>query len=574
MKTITKFIFIFSILISYASIAQVGIGTTTPESSSMLDVESTDKGILIPRMTLAQKLAITNPATGLLVYQTDDNTGVWYYDGTTWFKALQNTIGVIDDLGDGKSDNDGSDNGSSIFLGIDSGFNDDSSDNRNIGIGLNTLTANTTGNNNVAIGNNALSSNIDENFNIAIGTHALSNSTAINSTIAIGYEAMMNAVSGSQNMAIGYQALSQTINSSYNTAVGASSLRDNTTGEYNSALGHNTLSLNTTGSSNTAVGSFALSNNTTGNNNTAIGASALSDNTASNNTAIGSGSMFSNTIGSNNTAIGSGTLFNNIDGSNNIAIGDNVLGGNTSGSFNVALAGLSVNTSGSENIAIGAMEFNTIGVGNTAIGINALFNNVDGNYNTVFGHSAFLTGTNFSNSTAIGYQAEPGASNAIRIGNAAITTIGGFANWTNVSDRRFKTNIKEDIVGLDFILKLRPVSYQLDMDAIAKYNNTPDSLRLKEAERLKGLEIQTGFIAQEVEAAAIESNFNFHGIDKPKNKNDYYGLRYAEFVVPIVKSIQEQQSLIKKNDKSIQKLEQKLEQLETILVTIQSGGQR
>jgi hypothetical protein len=50
----------------------------------MLDVVSTNKGVLIPRMTAAQRGAITLPAAGLLVYQTDAPAGFWYYDGATW----------------------------------------------------------------------------------------------------------------------------------------------------------------------------------------------------------------------------------------------------------------------------------------------------------------------------------------------------------------------------------------------------------------------------------------------------------------------------------------------------------
>ena len=55
---------------------QVGINTdgSAPESSAMMDVKSTDKGILIPRMTIAQRDAISSPANGLLVYVTDDNS--------------------------------------------------------------------------------------------------------------------------------------------------------------------------------------------------------------------------------------------------------------------------------------------------------------------------------------------------------------------------------------------------------------------------------------------------------------------------------------------------------------------
>jgi hypothetical protein len=62
--------------------AQVGIGTTTPNPSAAVDITSTDKGLLIPQMTAAQRTAITNPATGLLVIQTDGTAGFYYNAGT------------------------------------------------------------------------------------------------------------------------------------------------------------------------------------------------------------------------------------------------------------------------------------------------------------------------------------------------------------------------------------------------------------------------------------------------------------------------------------------------------------
>jgi hypothetical protein len=67
-----------------SSIAQVGVGTTTPSPSAQLDVNSNSKGILIPRMTAAQKDAIVAPATGLLIYQSDGTAGFYYYTGTLW----------------------------------------------------------------------------------------------------------------------------------------------------------------------------------------------------------------------------------------------------------------------------------------------------------------------------------------------------------------------------------------------------------------------------------------------------------------------------------------------------------
>lgn len=81
MKNIIFFLFL---CFNLPALAQVGINTTNPHPSSMLELNSTSSGILIPRMTSAQKTAIATPATGLLVYQTDGTIGFWYFDGVIW----------------------------------------------------------------------------------------------------------------------------------------------------------------------------------------------------------------------------------------------------------------------------------------------------------------------------------------------------------------------------------------------------------------------------------------------------------------------------------------------------------
>jgi hypothetical protein len=69
--------------------------------------------------------------------------------------------------------------------------------------------------------------------------------------------------------------------------------------------------------------------------------------------------------------------------------------------------------------------------------------------------------------------------------------------------------------------------------------------------------VYNGFIAQEVEAAAAKLNYNFSGVDKPQTKDGLYGLRYGDFVVPLVKAVQE--------------LSQKVEKLEAALAEKNSG---
>ncbi|MFK2819658.1 FISUMP domain-containing protein [Flavobacteriaceae sp. LMIT009] len=80
------FLIIFLIVLGYNShtMAQVGIGTTEPDPSSMLDIQSVVKGLLIPRMTTVERNNISNPAEGLMVYQTDNTPGFYYFNGNTW----------------------------------------------------------------------------------------------------------------------------------------------------------------------------------------------------------------------------------------------------------------------------------------------------------------------------------------------------------------------------------------------------------------------------------------------------------------------------------------------------------
>lgn len=93
-KTIFTLVTLALALATTTAFAQVGIGTTNPDDSAILELKSTDKGFLPPRMSETEKGDITNPATGLTIYNTDDNC-LEFYNGVRWINTCT-TIGPTD----------------------------------------------------------------------------------------------------------------------------------------------------------------------------------------------------------------------------------------------------------------------------------------------------------------------------------------------------------------------------------------------------------------------------------------------------------------------------------------------
>ena len=83
MKNFLYLLFLLGLAPAAAWAQGVGLGIGTPASSALLDVTSTSKGVLIPRMSTDQRGKIASPANGLLVYDTDTK-GFWYYNGAAW----------------------------------------------------------------------------------------------------------------------------------------------------------------------------------------------------------------------------------------------------------------------------------------------------------------------------------------------------------------------------------------------------------------------------------------------------------------------------------------------------------
>lgn len=321
---------------------------------------------------------------------------------------------------------------------------------------------------------------------------------------------------GLENSFFGYQSGSSNTGF-FNTGIGAESLSSNTGGNFNTALGFATLHRNTTGSRNTSVGAHPLYYNTSGYQNTATGFSSL----------------HFNSTGYQNTANGFESLFKNSEGYQNVAIGHWALYLNTTGSFN------------------------------TGSGPQALYYNSSGSFNSAFGYLAGpgTRAPGLNNTAALGYVARPTASNQIRIGNTSVKSIGGQVSWSTLSDGRFKTDLKEDVAGLEFINKLRPVSYSIDKDAVNKFLGIPDSVSQQLAKLGDNNARQNGFVAQEVEEVIKKEGHVFHGIEAPQNENDHYGIRYAEFVVPLVKAVQELTAKIEMQEKFAQEQKKEMDVL-------------
>ncbi|WP_410779751.1 tail fiber domain-containing protein [Hymenobacter negativus] len=106
------------------------------------------------------------------------------------------------------------------------------------------------------------------------------------------------------------------------------------------------------------------------------------------------------------------------------------------------------------------------------------------------------------------------------------------------SDARVKTDVRADVPGLAFVTRLRPVTYLFDAARLAALIQVPARPRRAEGPAAD-LTRHTGFLAQDVERVAQELGFDFDGLHRPAHARDPYALGYAQFVVPLVRAVQE-----------------------------------
>jgi len=340
----------FTWITSSAQAVSVTSDGSSPDASAMLDIKSTTSGLLVPRMTSAQRSGIADPAVGLIVFDTDDST-LYYRTNTNWL-SFRHALILEDSDQDTKIQvEEGADEdiirfdlagqerwvmrggrlepvntGYSVWIGDHAGASDDLSYNRSVAVGDSALALSTSGEFNTSVGHTSLSSNTIGSHNTATGFRSLYSNTTGNDNTATGYQTLYSSANGARNTGMGFQALYSATVGGNNTATGYQALYSNTMGYDNSATGFQTLFYNNTGVGNVATGLQALYFNSTGSSNTATGYQALYSNTiGGNNTATGVQALYSNTTGLKNTAIGWNANVSSGDLVNSTAIGANAI---------------------------------------------------------------------------------------------------------------------------------------------------------------------------------------------------------------------------------------------------------
>ena len=449
---------------------------------------------------------------------------------------------------------------------------DYASGNYNTAIGDSALQANTTGRRNTALGSFALYSNTTGAYNTAVGPLALYTTTTGGENTAIGVQASQSNTTGSDNVSVGSGAMAQHSTTNDCVAVGRQALQiapastarvvaigrqaawQFSTGTDTVAIGYQALSnAGAVGSYNIAIGSAAMGAATTGNSTIAIGRRALAAaNAATGSVAIGNDAMVSATGGDGTVSIGNSANPNNTTGGNNVFIGASVATANSTGYSNVALgrATFQANTTGYNNVAIGEQTATT---------------NTTGFRNTWVGSGAGTSGTSYAETACLGYNAQVTGTYQNQIGGSGTTTY-AYGAVQDRSDARDKADVRDTVLGLEFINALRPVDFRWDMRedyrTAPPTPPAPDASDDEKAAHVQAMQawvganklakithdgskkrarFHHGLIAQEVKAACDAAGVDFGGLQDHSinGGDDVLSLGYAELIGPLIKAVQE-----------------------------------
>jgi hypothetical protein len=483
---------------------------------------------------------LTNLAVGPDALTREDNDGLNVGVGSNAGKSIKQTTGQALQRGVGN-----------VAVGVDSLSSANASCDYNVAVGYRSMESATSAYCNVAVGLRTLTANTTGKYNTAIGCDALLTATTADDNVAVGAKSLLLTTTGASNVSIGSASLYSNTTGSENVAVGGLAAQTSQSAARNVAVGFRALDLNSTGNDNTAIGWWALRaslasgctavgngaaiSNTSGANTVAVGASAVRSNTTGgDNVGIGSNALYSNTTGARNTCVGTSAGFGFSTGSDNTAIGSSAHANSSSASACTVIGSgaLSVSTA-SNNTAAGYLAGynNTTGAQNVYIGRNAGYANTTGAYNTALGDSALSTGATYTNCTGVGANAAVTGSNQVQLGDSSTTTY-AYGAVQNRSDARDKADIRDTVLGLEFVNALRPVDFKWNYRE--DYEGEPDGSK-------KRARFHHGLIAQEVKAACDAAGVDFGGYQDHslKGGEDVLSIGYEELIAPLIKAVQQ-----------------------------------
>lgn len=436
----------------------------------------------------------------------------------------------------------------------------------NTALGARALAHLTTSVNCTAVGSRAAQSITTAHNQTAIGFQALYRSNGDGNT-AVGSIAGEWLTTGTFNSLYGCEAGKKLTTGSYNVAVGYDSLGEQQTGSYNVAVGYRASGNtgNKEKSYTTALGCFA-GDLSSGNNCTYIGYRAGCGDGVSlgeDNVALGMFALRNVTSGQQNTVLGTGAASNLRTHNANVIVGFEA-GEMATSSYNVIVgqgAGKAMTGGGAVIIGHIAAPLAT-GENNVAIGNGVAPLLTSGTQNVFLGANAgrfHLDGTGVttdSNCVFLGYDARSTGENQVQLGNSAQTTY-AFGAVQDRSDARDKADVRDTILGSDFILSLRPVDFRWDYrddyveevdDGVDEEGNPLSHVVIHEKDGSKKRNrFHHGFIAQEVKETMDRLGIDFGGYQDHSinGGNDVKSLGYQELIAPMVKTIQEMDMRIK-----------------------------
>jgi hypothetical protein len=356
------------------------------DNSAMLDIKSSNKGLLIPRVTLSSlsdNFTIASPAIGLIVYDNGVNLskGFYYWNGSRWNK-FSSGGSISDSDGDTKITLESAPGANEDYISFYTGLK--GLNKEVIRINRNRLEFKNTGNS-VFIGDSTGYNDIlNDHRNTFVGNVAGKNGSWNINCVFVGYKSGYIAEGSYSNTFIGTYTGSNNLNGSGNTFIGDESGYFNTYGKENVFVGNFSGYHNSTGNWNVFIGKEAGINNTSGNQNVFAGSYCGFSNTTGNyNTFFGDRSGYYNTSGYENSFFGTWAGTSNTNGYYNTFLGVNSGFSNTIGNRNVYLG----NFSGQNNVS---------GNNNVFIGESAGKNNISGSSNVFIGNKcgANETGSN------------------------------------------------------------------------------------------------------------------------------------------------------------------------------------